>query len=232
MAELMRQPGVGGHVGHHPRAVQEAGLRGNAEEGRGGDHDRDHEPGTEPELRGQGRIQGLAVLGMHAEQRVGQEQAARRHGEGERHVDHRPLGRGDFRLAHHLDAVGDRFDARIGAGPLGIGLAEDLEESQEAERGVRRAEILLRRGRDGRDLARVAEEGDAEEDRMARHEEEEDRHQHVDRFLDAAEIQDDQDDDRQGFQPDLRPVPSEINEAEDLVRAGGDRYGDRQDVIH
>ena len=67
----------------------------------------------------------LAFFGQRElQQQIGQHQAAGRQGQRDGHVDHGPLGGGHLGLAHHGHAVGDGFDAGVGAGAERIGIEQ------------------------------------------------------------------------------------------------------------
>ena len=59
----------------------------------------------------------LAGLVADAQQEVGHDQPAGREGQREGHVEHRPLGGGHARLAHHRHAVRDGLQARCTCRP-------------------------------------------------------------------------------------------------------------------
>ena len=99
--EAVRQPAVDRHVGHHARPVDEAGLRGDEQQRRLGDQRRaprsQRPTGTPPMLQAPAKaleqhgVHRLALDRRHAEEQVGEQDAAGGDGERDGHVDHRPL---------------------------------------------------------------------------------------------------------------------------------------------
>ena len=132
-AEPARHPAVQRHVGHHARAADVAGLRREKEQPGLGAERQPGEPGAEIQLLHEQTVHGPALDRMQVGEQVTKHQAARRHGQRDGHVEHGPLGVRHLRLAHGRDAVGDRLDAGVGAGPAGVGLHEDDEQHPEAE---------------------------------------------------------------------------------------------------
>ena len=174
------------------------------------------------------------------EEQVAEDDAARRDREADGHVCHRPLGGLHPRLAHDLQAVRDCFDARVRAAAQRVCAEEEEREPAEAHR----AQPAMEAGRDlRRDLVRASQmEPDAggDDDRVRRDEDEEDGRQGLHRLLDAAQVQEDEDDERGQLDLELEREPRYLQvrppiavgqDAEQRIAAGRDRDGDGQNVV-
>ena len=84
---------------------------------------------------------------------------------------------------------------------------------------------------DGADLGDVLDDAVADEQDVGYDEDDEDRRQHGHRFLDAAQVDDDEKDDGHDLERDLERLVGRREEAEDGVTAGDDGDGDRQHVV-
>ncbi len=187
-------------------------------------------PGAE-DLFGEDRVHDAARLGARIGQQVAEDDAGGHHGQRDGHVRHRPLGVGDLGLPQDLDAVGDGFDAGVGAGAEGVG-AEDDEEGGEAADLTGRALGLPDRAEvDPRQVEQVLPHGDDDHEEVGGHEDEEDRNENLDALLDAAQVEHDEDTEDQHLEDESVSAPGDRQEAEDLVDPGSDRRRDRQDVV-
>ena len=137
--ETVRQPGIDSHVGHHPRAVHEPGLRRDqqqsplGEDGNEGDGPAQR-PVSEKRVR-QDRIQRLPLNRLDPYQRIAEKEQPGGEGQGSRHVHHGPLPGLHPRLAHDLQTVGHRLDPRIGAASQGVGAQEDHHDTEDPDGG-------------------------------------------------------------------------------------------------
>ena len=84
---------------------------------------------------GQDGVEGLALHRLDPHQQVAQEQDAGREGQGGGHVEHGALAGLHPRLAHDLQAVGDRLDPGVGAAAQGVGPQEEEQDAEGADGG-------------------------------------------------------------------------------------------------
>ena len=249
-AEAVREPRVVRHVRHHPRPVDEAGLRRDEEQQRLRKQGEEDEPFSHRkpeqlhvsgELRRQQRVHGVVGVHVaHVEQQVAEDDAAGGHRQADGHVRHGALGGLDPGLAHDLQAVGDRFDSGVRAAAQRVGAHEEERQPAESER----AHAVREPGRDlVRHLAGAPEvqaDSRADDQRVRGEEGEKDGHQRGHRFLHATEIQQDQDEHSEELDVELQrhadddqvgPACAVGQHAEDRVAAGGDGDGDGENVV-
>ena len=180
----MRQVGVHRHVGHHPRPVDEPGLRRHHEQQPFGDQGHEDQPVAHGKVREMPapedsfREHGVHRLSGHvldAQQQIADQDARRRQGERDRHVEHRALAGGDARLAHDLEAVGHRLDAGIGAAAHGVRAQQQERHASQAQGREPRGEAVAAAvAETSRDFAGVAENGPADEQGVGGEEDQED----------------------------------------------------------
>ncbi len=150
----------------------------------------------------------------------------------QRHVEHGPLACLHPRLAHDLEAVRHRLDAGVGAAAQGIGAHQQQRHAAQAQGGEAGVKALRRLVRRNRHLGQMAEHRPADEQGVGGQEHQEDGEQGLDRLLDAAQVEGDQQADDQVLRRQLQVVQLPRQEAEDGVAAGGDRHRDGEDVVH
>jgi hypothetical protein len=176
----------------------EPGLRGHEEERALREHGDPHDRGAEIELADppaaaddleQRRVQRLAALVVDVVQQVAEEDPARREGQRDRHHQHGALAGLGLGLAQDLGAVADRLDAGVGAAAERVGAQEDEREARPAERPEVVAGVPHGRLHHRAEVGRVAEDAPGDEHDVGDEEREEDRDEHADRFLDAAQVQ-------------------------------------------
>ena len=187
-------------------------------------------------------IHGFAAVGagVDAQQQVGNHQSAGRDGQREGHVAHGAFGGLDARLAHHRHAIGNRLDAGIGAAAHRIGIQKQPQHAENADRRIMGVLAHLGRnlGGDAADVAQVQSNRAADDEDMRQQEDQEDRQQKCDRFLDAAHVQHDEQKDRRALDNHHRLVVRETKGAEiaacqtkQRVAGRRDRGGDGQHII-
>ena len=156
-----------------------------------------------------------------------------RGGKGQRggHVEHGALAGLHPWLAHDLQAVGDRLDAGVGAAPQGVGPHEEQQDADHADGGDVVADAAAKLAHHRDEAVRVDGDPVDEHDDVGRHEEHEDRRQDRYRFLDAPDVEDDQDHYQEAGEGNLEVVILDRQVAEDRIHAGGDRDGDGHHVI-
>ena len=166
-----------------------------------------------------------------AEEEVADEDAAGRQGQGDGEIDHGPLAVVDAGFAHDLEAVRDGLDARERPAAHGEGPQEEEGHAAQAERGQPALKAGADVGGHGPDLGDVLDDAVADEQDVGQDEDDEDRRQHGHRFLDAAQVDDDEEDDGQDLERRLQRLVGRREEAEDGVPAGHDGDGDGQHVV-
>ena len=144
----------------------------------------------------QARVQRTTFLGANVEQEIAEEDAAGGERERRRHVEHRPLASLDARFAQDLQPVRDRLDPGVGAAAHAVGAQKRDRDREEPDLADLRAALVRRRRDDAGKRVRVAAERDQDHDRVRDQEADEDRHQHGDRLLHPAQIEQDEDEDR------------------------------------
>jgi hypothetical protein len=239
VAELVRHPGVGRHVGQHGRAAQEAGIRSHQQqagfEGQGGRQGDGGGRAVQAHLRQDGtegdRVQGLAGAGRGVPQQIQQDDPARGKGQAAGHVEHRGAAGAHARLGQRIHVVRDRFDAGIGAAAQRVGFQQ--QRQREEPRGVARQAGGFEHGvrQQGRNQGRPG--GDAVDDQqsMGGDEAEEDRQQDADRLLHAAQVQPQEQQHQRQFGAQLPVLRAERQHREQRVGATGDRDRHGQHVI-
>ena len=139
VAELVRHPGIGRHVGEHRGAAQKAGVGGDEQQARlEGEHDEQRHLVGEGALPAEAlddgaegdRVQRLPFDRLRVPQQVQQDDAAGGEGERQRHVEHGELAGVHARLGEHVDVVRHRFQPGVGAAALRVG-----EQQQRGDAG-------------------------------------------------------------------------------------------------
>ena len=127
--EPVREPVVGGHVGHDPRPVDESRLGPDEQQGAlGEDGDERQDPSDGPAAEhavGQDGVERPPVHRPHPDQQVAEKDAAGRKGQGSGHIGHRLFPGMDAGLPKDAQAVGDRLDPGVSPPAHGKGLKEE-----------------------------------------------------------------------------------------------------------
>ena len=197
MAELVGKPRVGRHVRQHPRAAEEARVRGDEEQPRFGGQNHTQpdliEPWPEakalenaPEDDG---VEGLAVDRRGVPQQIEQDDAAGGESQRRGHVEHRQLPGANDGLAQRLHVVRHRFDPGVGTAAQRVRTQEQRQRGDPADVVRELARVLDRVGHDARQAFRMSEDPVGDQDHVCDDEAEENRQQHADRFLHAAQIE-------------------------------------------
>ena len=147
------------------------------------------------------------------------------------HIKHRPLAGANARLGQRVDVVGDGFETGIGATAVGIG---------EQQRGGDKSPARLFRHHCGfaqccrdqlRQTVRVRIDTPANKHDMDNDEADENRQQDLDCFLDAAQIDGQQQAHQHHCKRYFPAMPLQRQQTEHRVSAAGHRNGDGQHVV-
>ncbi len=136
------------------------------------------------------------------------------------------------RLPHDLQAVTNRLDTGVGTAPQGISPHEEEQDAEDADAG----EVVFQAGLDIADqraaFIGMGEDSVDQHQNMAGDEGHEDRRHDRYGFLDAADVEDDQDHRQGAGYRDLVMMETLGDVTEDGIAAGGDRDGDGHHVVH
>jgi hypothetical protein len=221
--------------------VQEAGLGGDEQQrafgherqrhDRGADVERADPPAAGEQLPQRG-VQRLAALELHLVQEVAEQDAARGEGERRGHVEHRLPPVVDPRLAQDADAVAHRLDPGVGAAAERKRAQHDDAHSEPSELRDGAVRFGDGGGQQAAEIRGVAQHAVADECNVRGDEDQEDRRQHHHRFLDAAQVEQDEPRDHRVLGEQLDAVEARGHEGVDRVAAG--RHGDRdgEHVVH
>ena len=239
VAELVRHPRVGGHVGEHRRTSQKAGVGGNEEQSR---FKREHHkqrslarPGIPPEAvddRADGnRIERLPFHRAGVPQQIEQDDPAGGEGERQRHIEHGDLAGMHARLGEHVDVVRHCFDPRIGAASLGIREQEQRGDPCPAELGRKRRGFAPSIRCQSRKHGRVREHAVDDQEGVGEDETEKDRQQHGDRLLHPAQVEQHERGDERDLGGELVGLEAERKQREERIDAARDRDRNREYVV-
>ena len=176
-------------------------------------------------------VQRLAILRMDVPQEIEKDQPAGGEGERDRHIGHGPAPRDRAGLAQHVDVVGDRLDAGIGAAAQREGLEHDADHRPPADLAGKRTRLVQRLGDEARQPAGMAHHADDDEPAMGDEEADENRQQQEEQLLDPAQIGDGQQDDDDDLTRHLPGLPLQRQKAEQRIDAAGHRKCRGQDEI-
>jgi hypothetical protein len=208
--------------------------RAGGNQGEGDEHSADGDskdaPVAEDDLRID-RVHRARHLGAGSHEQVAQDDPAGGEGQRDRHVEHGPLRVGDARLAQDLHAVRYGLDSGIGPAAERVGAHHDEGEGNPADLRRRPSGVADGRAEERGELEGVRGESRENEEGMHPDEEEEDRDEDGDALLDASQIEDDEGERHDYLGREFEGLPARRQQAEDLVAARRDRYGDRQYVV-
>ncbi len=177
------------------------------------------------------KVTALSVRPATCSAEVEQDDAARHKRQRQRHVEHRPPAGCDARLGQGLDVVGDRLDARIGAAAQRIGAQQQTGHGDPAELAGELPRLRKRRRQERRHAVDVGEDPVDDEETVGDHEADENRQQHADRLLHAAQVEIEQKQNEDDLEPELQLTVGPGQEREQCVDAARHRDRDGEDVV-
>src|ERR1700674_4339774 len=163
----------------------------------------------------QDRVHGLALDGASVEKEIKDEQPACSHCERDRHQCHGASGGLNLWLSHDLEAVGDRLDSGVSAGPHRVRSQKDPEHSKDTQSAQTVLKTAMHLICNGWNLVSVHPQTPNEKHGMCDEKEAEDRREDRHGFLHATKIEQNQNADYGSFEYQLPPCRCQRKNAED-----------------
>ena len=176
-------------------------------------------------------IERLAGLERHVEQEETDHQSEDRDRKGQRHVEHRPFGRFNLRLAENRNRIADRLDAGECAGAHAVRAHQQEQDAERAQLRLRGVEVGGERCHQALETEHVRSHHVENHDQVRDDENQEDGHERQNGLLDSAKIQDREQQDPAHREDEPETCPCRRQETEDGVGAAGNRNRDSQHIV-